>query len=100
MKMYGHRRMCNFFSLNYAGPFYSIFKRDADKGVHFVPDKHAAIFQAVASIYKDAKEAHGILGPVLVILAEDKTKVKARIAYKQKWDTLAGFSRPSSDHVY
>lgn len=34
-----------------------------------------------------------------IILTGDKTKVKARITYKQKWDTLASFCGPSSDHV-
>ena len=40
-----------------------------------------------------------IIGPVPVILAEDKTKVKSRVAYKQKWDTLAGFYGVTVNHL-
>ena len=76
MKIYGGRRMCELFELNYAGPNPSTTKRENQKGVQFVHGEHVDIFQSVAKIYKDAKAAHGIVGPVLVILVEDETKVK------------------------
>ena len=53
----------------------------------------------MAQIYKQAKEAHGILGPILVILAEDETKVKGRVARDHRWDTLEGFCGPKYDHI-
>lgn len=37
-------------------------------------------------------------GPVPVILAEDETKVKARITWAAKIDVLAGFCGPKEDH--
>ena len=33
------------------------------------------------------------------ILAEDKTKVKGRIAWNHRWDTLTGFCGPNDNHV-
>lgn len=91
--------MCDLFALNFAGPNYSTIKRDLKKGVQFLPGEHAEIFAVVASIYRDAKIAHNIVGPVPVILAEDDTKVKGRISWESKWDTLAGFCGHKTDHV-
>lgn len=99
MKIYGGRRMIDIFSLNFAGPSYSQVKRDLSKGVQFIPGEHAEIFAAVAQIYRDAKAAHNIMGPVPVILAEDETKVKGRVAWEPKWDTLAGSCGPLENHV-
>ena len=76
--------MIDIFSLNFVGPSYSQVKRDLSKGVQFIPGEHAEIFAAVAQIYKDAKAAHNIMGPVPVILAEDETKVKGRVAWEPK----------------
>jgi len=56
-----------------------------------VPGEHREIFAALGDIYRDAKSAHGITGPVPVILAEDETKVRSRVCYEQRFDTLAGF---------
>ena len=80
MKMYGGRRMCDLFSLNFASPNYSSTKRVNQKGDQFVPGEHIDIFWSVAQIYKEAKEAHGIQGLVHVILPEDETKVKGRVS--------------------
>jgi hypothetical protein len=80
MKIFGGRRMCDLFSLNYAGPNFSTIRRQNQKGVHFMPGKHASIFKAVAEIYKAAKEVYGVGGAVPVILAEDETKVKQHIS--------------------
>ena len=91
--------MCNLFSLNFGGPNYSSIKRVNHKGVQFVPGEHADIFRSVAQIYKEAKEAHGIVGPIPVILAEDETKVKGRVAWDHRWDTLEGFCGPRDDHI-
>ena len=99
MKMYGGRRMCDLFSLNFAGPNYSSIKCVNQKGVQFVPGEHIDIFRSVAQIYKEAKEAHKIQGPVPVILAEDETKVKGRVAWDHRWDTLVGFCGPKNDYV-
>ena len=57
------------------------------------------IFIVVAAIYKDAKSTLNIVGPVLVSLVEDETKVKDRVGWKSKWDTLAGFYGPKDDYV-
>jgi hypothetical protein len=99
MKVYGGRRMCDLFALNFAGPTYSTIKEDLKKGVQFVPGEHSEIFGAVARIYADAKIAHNIIGSVPVILAEDETKVKGRMSWEAKWDTLAGFCGPKANHV-
>jgi hypothetical protein len=91
--------MCDLFSINFHSPTVSIIKCQNAKGVQFVPGEHANIFKVVASIYKAAMSIHGIDGPVLVILAEDETKVKQRIAWEPKHDTLAGFCGPKENHV-
>jgi hypothetical protein len=98
MKIFGGRRMCDLFTLNYASPNFRTIKRQNQKGVHFKPGEHASIFKAVAEIYKTVMEVHGVGGIVLVILAEDETKVKQRISWEPKYDTLAGFCGPKSDH--
>ena len=49
------------------------------KGVQFIHAEHAEIFSAMAQIYRDAKMAHNIVGPVLVIVAEDETKLKGKM---------------------
>ena len=99
MKVYGGCRMVDLFALNFAGASYSEVKRDVRKGIQFIPGEHSEIFAAVAQIYRDAKLAHNIVGPVPVILAEDETKVKGRVAWEPKWDTLARFCGPSENHV-
>ena len=99
MKMYGRKRMVDLFSLNYGGPKISTVIRENRKGVQFIPGEHAEVFRAVANIYRNAKEVHNISGLVPVILAEDETKVKSRVAYEQKWDTLAGFCGLTENHV-
>ena len=99
MKVHGGRRMVDIFALNFAGPSYRQVKREVRKGVQFLPGEHAQIFAVVAQIYREAKLAHNIVGPVPVILPEDETKVKGRVAWEPKWDTLAGFCGPSENHV-
>ena len=99
MKVYGGRRMCDLFALNYSGPSYSTIKRGNKKGIQHVLGEHGEIFAAVAEIYKDAKDAHGIIGPIPVILAEDETKVRSRVHYEQRFDTLAGFCGPKDNHI-
>jgi hypothetical protein len=91
--------MCDLFALNYAGPTYSTIKHRNKKRVHFGPGKHGSIFQAMAAIYLSAMEVHNIVGTVLVILTEDETKVKQRIAWEPKIDTLVGFCGPKNNHV-
>jgi len=53
----------------------------------------------VAQIYEHAKQVYRIIGPELVILAKDETKVKDRIAWNHLFDTLVGFYGPKEDHV-
>lgn len=98
MKVYGGRRMCDLFSLNFAAPSYSTVKRENIKGVRFVAGEHPLIFQSVARIYREAKNAHGVTGPVPIILAEDETKVKARITWEPQFDVLAGFCGSKINH--
>ena len=54
-------------------------KKNVRKGVQFIHAKHVEIFSAMAQIYQDAKMAHNIVGPILVIVAEDETKVKGKV---------------------
>lgn len=88
--------MCDLFHLNFAGPSFTFIKRDIKKGVQFRPGEHKEIFVAIFEIYKDAKSALNIVGPVPVILAKDETKVKDRIGWESKWDSLAGFCGPKN----
>ena len=81
MKVYGGRKMCNLIAFNYCRPSYSTVKRDNKKSIQHVAGEHGDIFVVIVEIYKDAKATHGIVGPVPVILAEDKTKVKFCVAY-------------------
>ena len=92
--------MCDLFSLSYSGPNYSTTKRENQKGVQFIPSEHTDIFKSVVQIYKNAKAAHGIVSPVPIILAEDETKVKGRIAWDHRFDTLVGFCGPKDEHIY
>ena len=91
--------MCDLFALNYAGPSYNTMKREGRKGVQHVPAEHGEIFAALTEIYKDAKTAHQIVGPVSVILAEDETKVRSRVLNEQSFDTLAGFCGSKDNYV-
>ena len=99
MKVYEGRCMYNFFILNYVGILFSTTKQENRKGVVFVPNEHAKVFKAVAKIYRNAKEVHENNGPISMILAEDKIKVKSRIAWEAKWDTLASFYRLWNNHI-
>lgn len=76
--------MYDLFDLNYTGPSYQIVQRIIKKGVQFILEEHEQIFATVAKIYRDATSVHKITRLILVILAEDETKVKARVAYEQK----------------
>ena len=71
IKIYGGRRMCDLFALNFAGPSYSSIKRKNKKGVKSVARKHVVLFDCISNIYKDAKCAHGIDGSVPIVLVED-----------------------------
>jgi hypothetical protein len=61
--------------------------------------EHLEVFQFVADIYKKTMVSHGIEGHVPVILAEDETKVKSRITWEPKFDTLAGFCVQKDNHL-
>ena len=65
----------------------------------FISSEHAKIFRIVASIYKSAKNVYSITGPILVIFARVEIKVKARVAWEQKWDTLSGFCGLKENHL-
>jgi hypothetical protein len=98
MKMYGGRRILNLFNLNYSGPSYEM-KRENQKGVQFIQGVHSKIFDCIAEIYKATKLTHDIIGIAPVILAEDETKVKARVTWDPKFDILAGFYGCKDDHI-
>lgn len=98
MKIYRDRRMCDLFSLNYAAPSYNTIKCENKKVTRFVAGEHAILFRNVAKIYKDALEAHGILGPIPIIVAEDETKLMSRVACESQFDTLVGFKGIKEGH--
>jgi hypothetical protein len=83
-------------SLNYMGPSIDTTKH---KGLRFIPGEHADVFKVVANIYWDAMQAHSIIRPVPVILVEDETKVKSRVSWEAKFDTLASFCGSKDSHV-
>jgi len=99
MRVYGGRRLCDLFALNFAGPSYETIRRECRKGIQFIAGEHAEIFESIATIYADAKATHGIIGSVPVILAEDETKVRGRVAWEARSDTVVGFCGPKADHV-
>ena len=98
MKIYGGRRMCDLFALNYAGPSYSSIKRENKKGVKFIAGEHEALFAQISNIYVEAKKTHGVHRHVPIILAEDETKVKSRIVWEASSDTLVGFCGSKDSH--
>jgi hypothetical protein len=99
MKIYGGQRMYGLFTLNFAAPSFCTVKRQNKKGVRFVAGEHAAIFECIAQIYVEAKEAHRVHGLVPVILAENKTKVKTHITWEPQTNVLASFCRTKEGHV-
>ena len=46
----------------------------------FVLGEHAHLFACVAQLYKESKTSLDIVGPIPIILADDETKVKSRVA--------------------
>jgi hypothetical protein len=103
-KKQGYRFSSNFRSFVqamkiYGGTGLNTIKSDNRKGFHFLLGEHPGVFKAVVDVYRCAMLAHGITGLVPVILAEDETKVKSRVSWESKWDTLAGFCRPKQNHV-
>jgi hypothetical protein len=99
MKIYGGRRMYDLFTLNFVGPSWSTVKCENQKGVQFTLGEHRQVSQSVAEVYRHAKLKCKVTGPIPVILAEDKTKVKSRVCWEQKWDSLAGFCGPKENHM-
>ncbi len=67
MQIYGGRRLCDLFSLNFAGPSFDSIRRESRKGVAFVAGEHVDIFKYLASVYIDAKATHGISGPIPIV---------------------------------
>ena len=55
MKIFGGRRMCDLYKLNYDGPSMTTIKRANKKGVQFLLGEHAGIFSCIAGIYRAAK---------------------------------------------
>ncbi|KAL3677189.1 hypothetical protein R1sor_027137 [Riccia sorocarpa] len=55
-------------------------------------------FQEVARILKAAKELHGVIGDVPVILVEDETRVKPTVRWEARRDTLMGFCGDKENH--
>jgi len=45
------------------------------------------------------RNTDGVTGPVPMILSKDETKVKGRVSWEAKWDTLVGFCGAKVDHV-
>jgi hypothetical protein len=99
MKMYGGRRMCDFFQLNFVGLNYKTIKK-VNKKVCNLDLVNMFIFKCVAKIYKETKQAHNISGLVLVILVEDETEVKSKsiISWDSKGDNLIGFCDAKENH--
>ena len=91
--------MCDLFFLISNGPNYSTIKQENQKGVQSVPGEHFEIFRTMTQIYKNTKAAHGITSLVPIILVEDETKVKGRIAWDHRSDTLVGFYGRKDDHA-
>ncbi|KAL3693162.1 hypothetical protein R1sor_006813 [Riccia sorocarpa] len=78
-------------TLNLLTPSLRTVKRSRSKFVPFLPGLQFSNFQEVNNILAAAKQFHGIECDVPVILAEDETKVKPRVMWEPRRDTLIGF---------
>ncbi|KAL3695398.1 hypothetical protein R1sor_009474 [Riccia sorocarpa] len=61
--------------------------------------RQSSNFQEVNNILTTAKQFHGIECDVPVILAEDETRVKPRVRWEPRRDTLIGFCEQKVEHV-
>ena len=102
LRIWGGKRLSNFVANNLLGPSESAQKRTRRKNLH----KHrqeglnSSAFSRLANIYRDLKQKHGIIGPVLSEAAEDETVITKHIYWDQATDELWGFCGPNeSDHV-
>ncbi|KAL2644183.1 hypothetical protein R1flu_011770 [Riccia fluitans] len=57
-------------------------------------------FEAVAKILTAAKKLHGITRDVVVIMAEDETRMNPTMRWKARLDMLMGFCGDEDNHVY
>lgn len=78
-KMWGGPRLHDFLSSNLDGPSLSTTKRGHRHATQFIPGIHGYIFDALAEIYRQEKEKHGITVNIPFILVEDETAIKKRI---------------------
>lgn len=77
-----------------------VVNKENMKGAAFNAGEHVVISYCVANIYSETKATHGFLGPVLVIVVEDVTKVKSRIT-REIWSYgLVGLCGLENTHNY
>ncbi|KAL3678662.1 hypothetical protein R1sor_021618 [Riccia sorocarpa] len=86
-------------TLNLLTPSLRTVKRSRSKFVPFLPGLQSSNFQEVNNILTAAKQFHGIECDVPVILAEDETRVKPRVRWEPRRDTLIGFCGQKVEHV-
>jgi hypothetical protein len=53
--IYGGRRMCDLFALNFVGPSYCTVKRENKKSVQFISGEHIEIFKCIAGHIREGK---------------------------------------------
>lgn len=78
-RMWGGPRLHDFLAANLNGPSLSTTKRGQRLATQFLPGIHGYIFDAIAEIYQNEKEKHGIKSQIPFILVEDETAIKKRI---------------------
>ncbi|KAL3694044.1 hypothetical protein R1sor_007695 [Riccia sorocarpa] len=74
-------------------------KRNRAQFVPFLPGVQAQNFAEVSKILEASKRYYGIVGDVLVILAEDETRIKPHVRWESRRDTLIGFCGLKEGHT-
>ena len=92
-------KLYDLFSLNLSGSSLSTVKLPNKNGVQFVGRFRPKIFTAMVSIYKNVIEAYGWVWPIPIFMAEDETKIKTRVSWESRSDTLTWFCRRMDVHV-
>ncbi|KAL3696466.1 hypothetical protein R1sor_010542 [Riccia sorocarpa] len=86
-------------SANLMTPSLRTAKRNKAEFVPFLPGVQPQNFAEVSKILEASKRHYGIVGDVPVILAEDETRIKPRVRWESRRDTLIGFCGPEDAHT-
>ncbi|KAL3684530.1 hypothetical protein R1sor_002552 [Riccia sorocarpa] len=86
-------------SANLMTPSLRTAKRNRAQFVPFLPGVQPQNFATVSKILEASKRYHGIVGDVPVILVEDEKRIKPRVRWESRRDTLIGFCGQKESHT-